>query len=205
MELSELLSFWSCLICMILGLVLSFLLALLIYKQNVWNQFNKMVFYVSLTDCVVFPAHIILAIGVYIYNIKPDGRFFLATYLTIMIPGYMAISLSFQQSISNTYLLFYSNIMDANKMKWCYIILTIIPACVLLSLCIEIVVNVNLKLLEKIQLCELVLQWILIIANVILYIVCVVSIQKVIGDSSVQVAPTSSSTAILSLVSRLKW
>ena len=57
MELSELLSFWSCLICMILGLVLSFLLALLIYKQNVWNQFNKMVFYVSLTDFVVFSAH----------------------------------------------------------------------------------------------------------------------------------------------------
>ncbi len=90
-----------------------------------------------------------------------------------MVSGYVAISLSFQQSIANTYLLYYSMIMDAKTTKWCYLIVTIIPALVLLSLHIEVVVNIDLKSLQKVQVSEIVLQSIIISSNVILYLVCV--------------------------------
>lgn len=207
MEPDELLLFLSRLLGSIIGLISASLLARLLYKQNVWNQFNKMVLYVSLTECVVFSANIILVIALYIYEIKPTSRFFLVVYSAIIIPGYMSISLSFQQSIANTYLLFYSIIMDEKKMKRCYILITIIPAFVMLSLSIEVIVNFDLKLLEKIQLYFIILQWTIIILNVILYLICVVSIREKFGNVSVPgiMALTQSESAILSLVSRLKW
>ena len=206
MEPDDLLLFWSRLLCMVIGLVLSFMLVLILYKQNVWNQFNKLVLFVSLADCVVFPAHIILVIGFYIYEINPNSRFFLGTYSAIMVTGYMAISLSFQQSITNTYLLFYSIIMNEKKAKWCYIALTITPTLVLLCFCME-AVDADLKLFERLQLSELILQSIIIILNVILYLICVVAIRRRFGKISQSLTTTLSlcDSAILALVSRLKW
>jgi hypothetical protein len=205
----ELLIYISFIIISFVGSICSFLLCWVIWDMKIWNDFNQLIFFMTLADFIYFicypNANVIID-----YRGNEVGFYFgVCMYIGELIGGISSYIISSFISFSVVHLLHFVEVFDIKSWRKVLIAIVIIPNIIWVSITIagyanngpkhDILLDVGYKMTSIFRL-------ICVAFNVISYAITYFKVQDIYKTAARENRETNrQENAIITIVDRLKW